>query len=77
MAKITFTQNCDYRHNRHKTTAYPAGWTGTVKRDIQLWAIEKGYGYEPIAELGELASSDILPNDSADILISDNSAGIE
>ena len=81
MAKITFTRDADYRHNNLVTTAYKAGWTGTVKREIQLWAIEKGHGFEPDtepnAESGELANGDILPDDSAAIFIQDSSTGGE
>ena len=62
MAKITFTRDCDYNHNRQVTTAFKAGWSGTVKREIQKWAIEKGYGFEPI---GELANGDVLSDGSA------------
>ena len=72
MAKITFTRDCDYNHNRQVTTAFKAGWSGTVKRDIQKWAIEKGYGFEPI---GELADGDVLSDDSAVILFQDSSPG--
>ena len=77
MAKITFTRDADYRHNKQQTTAFKAGWTGTVKRDIQLWAIEKGHGFEPNAEFGELANSDILPNDSAPVFIQDSATSGE
>ena len=81
MAKITFTRDADYRHNKQQTTAFKAGWTGTVKRDIQLWAIEKGHGFEPDTgpntEFGELANSDILPNDSAPVFIQDSATSGE
>ena len=69
MAKITFTRDCDYNHNRQVTTAFKAGWSGTVKRDIQKWAIEKGYGFEPI---GELANGDVLSDGSALFLDANN-----
>lgn len=51
MAKITFIRDADYVHNRHKTTAFKAGWSGTVKRDIQQWAIANNYGYDPTSGL--------------------------
>ena len=72
MAKITFTRDCDYNHNRQVTTAFKAGWSGTVKRDIQKWAIEKGYGFEPI---GELSDSDVLSDDSTLFLDANSSPG--
>ncbi len=72
MAKITFTRDCDYRHASKCETAYKAGWSGTVKREIQKWAIEKGYGFEPI---GELADGDVLSDDSAMLLDADSSSG--
>lgn len=72
MAKITFTRDCDYNHNRQVTTAFKAGWSGTVKRDIQKWAIEKGYGFEPI---GELANGDVLSDGSALFLDANSPSG--
>ncbi len=72
MAKITFTRDCDYRHNRQVTTAFKAGWSGTVKREIQKWAIEKGYGFEPI---GELANGDVLSDDSSLLLDANSPPG--
>ena len=72
MAKITFTRDCDYNHNRQVTTAFQAGWSGTVRGDMQKEAIEKGYGFEPI---GELANGDVLSDDSALFLDANSSPG--
>lgn len=49
-------------------TAFKAGWSGTVKRDIQKWAIENGHGFEPA---GSVANNDILSDGSAALLDSD------
>lgn len=68
MAKITFTRDCDYIHASRAMTAFKAGWSGTVKRDIQKWAIENGHGFEPA---GSVANNDILSDGSAALLDSD------
>ena len=74
MAKITFTRDADYVHNRHKTTAFKAGWSGTVKRDIQQWAIANNYGYDPTSGLD---GNDIPADDRPALCVSLDTGAVQ
>ena len=42
MARVRFTGDFDYKPTPQSTTAYKAGWSGTVKRDCHDKAIAAG-----------------------------------